>query len=304
VFTPADLASVHKYNDKRYGIEYLLGPTMSDCDVQKTEAHNGPHWVLIWFTLFVSFYVGEQLALLLHESGHALGGWLGGLEITRMVLQPAWTARVEYSGDDSTARLMYLWGAFVFASLSGLLLVALSRCFKPGTTAWLLVYATGTMAVAVSGVYLFRAGLTPTGDILGLLWLATSRILIFLLALPLLAVAAVLFIFFLEAVGLRKEHSCLRWVVITESALLSHFGLILASDCMLLSRPIDLPLVWRWGGYPATFTGFMAVAVMCGYVHANFAHARHGEVRWSSAAWVVVFGLLVILIELRFFSER
>jgi len=276
---------------------------MSDCNVPRTETHNGPHWALLWFTLFVSFYVGEQLALLLHESGHALGGWLGGLEITRMVLQPAWVARVEYSGDDSTARLMYLWGAFVFASLLGLLLVSLSKCFKPGTTPWLMVYATGTMAVAVSGVYLFRAGLTPTGDILGLLQFGTSRILIFLLALLLLAVAAVLVIFFLEAVGFRKEHSCFRWVVITESALLAHFGLILASDCLLLSRPIDLPLVWYWGGYPATFTGFVAVAVTCGYGHANFAKAGHGEVRWYSAAWFVVVGLLVILIELTFFSE-
>src|SRR5262245_12960697 len=102
------------------------------------EAERGPtrNGALIVFTLFASYCLGVNVAIALHEFGHALGCWIAGGKMLGLVLAPqglsgSYAARDVRAGFAlSHGYLIHIAGGLVFGALFGFLLILAARFFN------------------------------------------------------------------------------------------------------------------------------------------------------------------------------
>src|SRR5262245_37433994 len=91
----------------------------------------------IWtaFALFSAFALCANLASAIHEFGHALGAWLGGVRIAEWYLRPFDFSRVEIESQGASLRGIMLWsgGGIFFGVLLPLPLLLIVRCVKIGS---------------------------------------------------------------------------------------------------------------------------------------------------------------------------
>src|SRR5262245_1769567 len=211
---------------------------------------------LIAFTLFASYCLGANVAIALHELGHALGCWIAGGKVLGLVLAPqgysgSYAAR-DFSADFATSHGYFLLvaGGPVFGAAFGVVFVLAARLFKRGTVGWIVTHGTGTWCIGNNGAYLFLGSLYPFGDALFLTELGVPRWGLFLVGLPLVVAFLTLFASFLCGIGLGWEDSYRRWVLTVEAGLLGYLALILG---LRLLRPTD-------GQLPATSDDLLGLA--------------------------------------------
>ncbi len=269
---------------------------------------------LIAFTLGASYCLGANLAVALHEFGHALGCWLAGGRVLGLVLAPqgysgSYAAR-DFSADFATRHgyLLLVAGGPIFGAAFGVIFLLSARLFRRGTLGWVVTHGTGTWCIGNNGAYLFLGSLYPFGDALFLAELGVPRWALFLVGLPLVIAFLALFASFLGGIGLGRgrgrEDSYGRWVLTVEAGLLGYLALILG-----------LRLVWPPGGQLPTTSGDL-LAFACSplalwlLATCTYPFRRAGgrdeswasEPRWTKAGLVLALGLLFMATEMLFFS--
>jgi hypothetical protein len=265
---------------------------------------------LVSFTLFASYAFGTNVAIALHEFGHAMGCWLAGGKILGLYLAPqgysASYARPDLADGYATTHghPVLLAGGPVFGAAYGVIFLLATRVFKRGTFGWITTYAVATWCVGNNGAYLLLGSLRPFGDALYLAEEGVPRWSLFLFGLPLVVAYPVLFSSFLRGIGLRREDPYLRWVLIVETGLLLYLATVATSR-----------LVWPTDGHLAVSAGdrvartvspvliliLASVTFMCRRV-GRWPEAPTAEPRWTKAVAVFVLGLLFIVAEVRFFG--
>src|SRR5262249_8791789 len=127
---------------------------------------------LIAFTLFASYCLGANGAIVLHELGHAVGCWLAGGKMLGLVLQPqaysGSSAGRDISAGFAVAHgyLLHTAGGVTFGAAFGVILLVAARFLKRGTVEWIGAYGTGTWCIGNNGAYLFLGSLYPFDDAL------------------------------------------------------------------------------------------------------------------------------------------
>jgi hypothetical protein len=263
---------------------------------------------LIALTLFGGYGLAANAAIALHEFGHALGIWLAGGTVRGLYQAPQGYAG-SYAARDFSApfttdhgRLLQVAGGPGFGAAFGVALVLAARLVKPGTVGWIATHGTGTWCLGNNGAYLALGSLVPFGDALFLTELGVPRWGLFLAGFPLVLAFVPLFAALLRGIGLRSEDSYRRWVLAVETGLLSYLAVI-----------AGVRWVWPPGGeLPPTGNDLLGFAVSpvavwllatCAY---PFRSAGRGapatEPRWGRAGVVLALGLVVMAIEVSFFS--
>jgi multisubunit Na+/H+ antiporter MnhG subunit len=264
---------------------------------------------LIAFTLFASYCLGANVAIALHEFGHALGCWLAGGKVLGLVLAPQGysgsSAARDLSADFATSHGYFLLvaGGPVFGAAFGAVFALAARLLRRGTVGWIVTHGTGTWCIGNNGAYLFLGSLYPFGDALFLTELGVPRWGLFLVGLALVVVFLALFASFLRGIGLGREDSYRRWVLTVEAGLLGYLALILG---WRLLRPPG-------GQLPATANDLLGLAcspvallllATCTYPFRRAARCESSmsEPRWTKAGMVLALGLLFMATEVLFFS--
>jgi hypothetical protein len=276
-----------------------------------SERHPPRSRLLIAFTLFASYCLGTNVAIALHEFGHALGCWIGGGKMLGLVLHPQGFSE-SYAARDipagfavSHGYLMTVAGGPVFGAAFGVLLILAARFFRRGTVGWIVTYSTGTWAIGNNGMYLLLGSLLPFGDALFMTEEGVPRWVLFLAGLPLVIAFLVLFASFLRGIGLRREDSFLTWALTVEVGLLLYLALI-----------VGLRLLWPGEGKYALERQEMLLLACSPLVLLLLAACTYPlrqalrppeespgiEPRWMKAGVVLVLALLFLAVELSMFS--
>jgi hypothetical protein len=267
--------------------------------------------VLIAFTLFGSYCLGANVAIALHECGHALGCWIAGGKMIGLVLSPQGYSG-SYAWRDNAAGftvshgyLIHIAGGIVFGAAFGGLLALAASLFRRGTLAWVVTYATGTWSIGNNGMYLLLGSLQPFDDALGLTEEGVPRWVFLVAGLPLVVGFLALFASFLRGIGLRREDSYRRWLLTVETGFLLYVGMI-----------VGLRMVWP-GGARLRMGGNEMLLLACGplvlLLLASCTYPfRHRirrseespaiEPRWAIASGVLALGLLFMAVEVLLFS--
>lgn len=266
---------------------------------------------LIGFTLFASYGFAANVAIGLHELGHAVGCWLAGGRVLGLYLAPqgytlSYAARdfsVEYA--TSHGHLILVAGGPLLGAAFGVVFLLAARLFQRGAIGWIATHAVGTWCVGNNGAYLFLGSLFPFGDALTLAELGVPRWGLFLAGLPLVIIFLVLFASFLQGIGLRHEDSYFRWAVTVEAGLLMYLALVVAAR--LLWPPNGQRLVTATD---ALLMALSPVAILilatAAYLFRRVGHQHHDAAtvpRWPKAGAVFMLGVLFIAVELLFFSD-
>jgi hypothetical protein len=267
--------------------------------------------VLIAFTLFASYCLGANVAIALHEFGHALGCWTAGGRMLGLVLGPqgysgSYAARDVSAGFAvSHGYLMTVAGGVVFGAAFGVLLVLVAGLFRRGTVGWIVTYASGTWAIGNNGMYLFLGSLLPFDDALFLREEGVPRWVLFVAGLPLVVAFLALFASFLRGIGLRQEDSYRRWVLTVEAGVLMYLAMI-----------VGLRLIWPGDGKLPMDGKVMLLLACCPLVLLLLASCTYPfrrplrrreespdiEPRWANAGAVLALGLAFMALEVLFFS--
>jgi hypothetical protein len=168
-------------------------------------------------TLFAGFAIGIHVAVFLHELGHALGYWVSGGIVTRLVMEAP--APVGHVSGSTTNPYPYTWGGVVFGSLVTLVPLALSWRLTGKPTLRFTLLMVAAFCLSHNGLYLFVGGFLPFGDALDMIRLGAPRFLLVLMGLPLLAGSVVVLAWAIRTVGLRPEEPAWKWVVVAELGL-------------------------------------------------------------------------------------
>jgi hypothetical protein len=265
--------------------------------------------IVIAFTLFASYCLGVNVALALHECGHALGCWIAGGKMLGLVLSPQGYSE-SYAVRDVSAGfavsygyLIHIAAGLVFGAAFGVPLILLARNFRRGTVGWIVLYATGTWAIGNNAMYLFVGSLHPFGDSLFLIEEGVPRWGLFVAGFPLMVAFLILFASFLRGIGLRQDDSCRRWVLTVEAGLLAYLAMI-----------VGLRILWPSAEQPrisgaqtlllACSPLVLLALASCSFALRRTIHDRQEapavEPRWAIAGVVFVLGLLFMAIEVCF----
>jgi hypothetical protein len=203
---------------------------------------------VIAFTLFAAACLAHNLALAAHEFGHALGTWLGGGEVIEFVVNPLTTSHV-YAGsefDYEHGLALHTWGGVVFGTVIGVLCLIAASWFRRGTLCWIVLHLTGAISLLINGMYLALGSVRPFGDAWALVHeLNTPRPLLFLVGLPLAVAFMCVFPVTLRGIGLRRDDSFGKWLLITVIGL-TGYALFFAIG----------QLLWRGEGYSSSPSEF------------------------------------------------
>lgn len=186
------------------------------------------------FALFCAFSLCANLAGAIHEFGHALGAWLGGVRIAEWYLRPFDFSRVEIESQGASLRGIMLWsgGGIFFGVLLPLPLLLIVRRVPVGSLTWLILFMTVTLAFGNNGILLLQSVATGAGDpsdfmgvgevvyhIPRIVW----RLAFAIGAVPLLWVFVRMMLRLLRAFGPWQEDSYFRWVLVVEVGFLTYF---------------------------------------------------------------------------------
>jgi hypothetical protein len=192
------------------------------------ESLPAPRAALVAFTLFASYCLAANVAIALHECGHALGCWIAGGKMLGLVLGPQGYSG-SYADRDiaagfqvSRGYLIHVASGVVFGAAFGAIFLGVSRFLRRGSLAWIICYASGTWAIGNNGAYLLLGSLHPFDDALFLMEEGVPRWLLFIAGLFLVATFLALFASFLQGIGLRKKDSYLRWLLTIEGGLMAY----------------------------------------------------------------------------------
>jgi hypothetical protein len=267
--------------------------------------------IVIAFSLFASYCLGVNVALTLHEFGHALGCWIAGGKMLGLVLSPQgyWES---YAARDISAGfavsygyLIHIAGGLVFGAAFAVPLLLLAHYFRRGTVGWIVLYATGMWAIGNNGMYLFLGSLHPFGDSLFLMQEGVPRWVLFFAGLPLVVAFLILFASFLRGIGLRQEDSYRRWVLTVEGGLLAYLAMIVV--LRLLWPSVEQPRMSSQQTLLLACSPLVLLA-LASYSYVLRRPHRHKEPpavepRWVIAGIVFVLGLLFMATEVWFFSS-
>ena len=180
-------------------------------------------------TLFAGFVIGMHVAVLLHEFGHALGFWISGGTVARIVMQaPLPAGRVEGEGPD---RLTYLWvwGGVVFGSMITVAPLAIARCLGRQSLIRFAALMTAAFCLGHNGMYLFIGSIIPFSDASNMINLGASRSVLFLLGVPLIFGFIFVLTTAIQVVGLSPRESVWKWIIVVEFGLLTFPAVMVAS---------------------------------------------------------------------------
>jgi hypothetical protein len=266
--------------------------------------------LVVAFTLFASYCLAANVAIALHEFGHALGCWLGGGRVVGLFLAPqgysgSYAAR-DFSVEYATryGRLLQVAGGPVFGAAFGVPFLLAARLFRPGTVGWIAIIAVATWCFGNNGAYLFLGGLVPFGDALDLIEHGVPRWALLVTGLPLVVAFLVLFASFLRGIGLRAKDSYGRWVLTIGAGLLAYLAMIAGAR---LLWPPDGQLPPTGDDLLGLAVSPLAVLILASGTY-PFRRAGHGpataaEPRWATAGAVLALGVLFIAAEGLFFSN-
>src|SRR5262245_34016558 len=265
---------------------------------------------LIAFALFASYCLSANVAIALHELGHALGCWLAGGKVLGLVLGPqgysgSYAARDIHAGFAMPhGQLLLVAGGPVFGAAFGVPWLLAARLFKRGTVGWIVAHGTGTWCIGNNGAYLLLGSLYPFGDALDLSERGVPRWGLFLAGLPLVVAFLALFASFLRGIGLRREDSYWRWVLTVEVGLLLYLAmmagarLLWPTDGRLPATGNDLLLLTA---SPVALLALATCTYLCQRAGSG-PESRTSEPRWAKAGIVLALGLLFMATEVLFFS--
>lgn len=249
-------------------------------------------------TLLVGFVFGIYVAVLLHESGHALGAILHGDRVYAIVMQiPAPAGYVQAS----SSSWMLTWGGVFFGalfSLPPLLLARLLSSKSMGRFAALLVSA---LCLAHNGLYLAVGSIIPFADAAGMVDRGAPRWFLFVLGVPLLAGFIVVLSRAIVMIGLRPADSVSKWIIVAELGLLPLPALAVAATVLAPGQQHGATMLAMvlWG---AAYAGAFATAALRAR---SMIMARSADFenlvlppRWSATFTLFLGALLVIILEL------
>ncbi len=192
-------------------------------------ARNGSEWISAVGSrqialLFGSFCFGYNAATALHELGHALAAWMTGGAVQTMILHPFSTSFTEIASDPHP-RITHIAGV-VFGPAVALLGVWVAW---PVRSAYCMpIHLTGVTALASSGIYLLIGTVMGVGDADDLLRMGVPAFPLILGGSLLLAGSLMLATAILPLLGIGRQHSVWRRIVLFEGSIVPYLGLILA----------------------------------------------------------------------------
>lgn len=201
-------------------------------DAETTDVRRSGFWTA--FALFSAFALCANVAGAIHEFGHALGAWLGGLRITEWYLRPFDFSRVSIESQDAPMWGIMMWsgGGIFFGVLLPLPLLLIARRVQIGSLTWLIFFMTVTLAFGTNGILLFQSVATGSGDPGDLMGIGESvyriprslwRVVFAVVAIPLLWLFVKMMLKLLRAFGPSQNDSYLRWVLVVEVGFLTYF---------------------------------------------------------------------------------
>ena len=254
--------------------------------------------LLLTVTLFGCLCVGTNLAVVLHEAGHAFGALLAGGEVYEITVHPFSGSQASYDvPDKDLAYFLGHGGGFVFGTLFGLILLLLAKIFQRGTALYLLAYTIGTWSM-LNGLYLAVGSIRPFGDVLLLIQLGIGKLPLGIAGALLVVTFFALFRDLLASVGLRQSDPYSKWVLVCEGAILPNL-LAVPVYHLLVSNTLNKSIIQSFIPFLVCITIVILIAATCGYLlRGRTANIVTAKPQWQRAGIVCIIGFAVIVTEL------
>jgi hypothetical protein len=247
-------------------------------------------------TLFAGFIIGMHSAVLLHEFGHALGYWLSGGTVTRIVMEaPLPAGHVGGHGPKELAHF-WVWGGVVFGSIVTVAPLAIARRRRVPPLLRFAALMTAAFCLGHNGMYLFIGSVIPFSDASDMINLGAPRWLLFVLGIPLI----VGFIFVLSSaiqlVDLKPTESLSRWIIIVELGLLSFPAVMVASMFFMpVPSSVRSPTIAFVSCYAVSFS----IATYRAREARRNSEIKHAQIpqRWSATCALALTAVALVIIE-------
>lgn len=248
--------------------------------------------------LFGVLALCSNLAVALHELGHAVGALLGGLPIRGVTLRPFGNSSVQCDLPPvGGARVLFVWGGITFATAGAVALLAAARRLRDSATLWVIYTGVATFALALNGMYMALGSLAPFNDADMMIRLGAPRPVLFLIGAALPSGSFLVFARLLVGLGLRTEDPLWRWVVAVEGAVFLYLSMIAAYFAWMSGANSGAELR-QWAPFLAAFTLSFGPIAAVGWALArrtkNLTQAEPISPGWRRSLFLTALGLLMI----------
>lgn len=242
-----------------------------------------------------SFAITYNIAIALHELGHAIAYIIDGAQVSEFVLNPFSWSWAE--ANNLNNRIFALWGGVTFGQI--LALMPLLFISKMKSTFVFLSKLLAACAFLINGLYLSAGALLNFGDGGTLVYLGLNSTVIIIIGIIYLLISFVFWSDLQRHLGIDNQTALVIRIKIVVGSIAPYMILIIIYNLLHNSSQIIM-----WGGL-AVFGIFAAFLIaFLGNLWTLYV-SRHTEskvVSFSNAKKVLIFGLLVVITEFIIFG--
>lgn len=246
-----------------------------------------------------SFAFAYNASTVLHELGHAIGHWIGGGTVGRLIIHPlSWSYCIPESMSEYSN--LTTWGGVVFGSVMGLLLVTVVWRWRGPYVVF--AFMTGAVACLHNGFYLIFDFLTNSGgDATDLISGGTPSVLILAVGFLTLGIGSVLAGMCLRLIGIRLSDGVTSRMLVLGGGLAPY--LLATSLYQWLYNAEELRM-WLAKGVSIIIIILLLLAILSALVQRRvrwFRHAGAKRVTWPAVilanlcAFVILSVILILL---------
>jgi hypothetical protein len=250
--------------------------------------------------LFGSFAIGLNLAIALHELGHAIAMWTTGGIVDRITLNPfSWS--YTYYGSTPKNPIYTSSAGVVIGTLSALFLTTLA--WRSRSQPWSLIFImTGIVATAQNGLYLLLDSLLPSGgDASHLIRYGLPASLTIGAGILLLVGSLFLSLAALWPIGFGPKHAFLKRTLVLEAGIFPYLLAIVVYQFIYNPQEIGRFTI-------SAVCGAVLIFLIAGFSHLLQSRFQHPpaddsyDPSWIYTCFIVALGILVITLEFVFFQ--
>ena len=244
-----------------------------------------------------AFAIAFNLAVALHEAGHATAVLIDGGQIQEFVLNPfSWSWNLGQGVQDV---LFTAWGGVTFGLVYSILPLLLIRWVRNDALKLVIKLLAG-LGLLINGIYLIIGVLFRVGDGAELTGLGVGSSLLLVIGSAYILVALIIWSWAQGDLGIYTGMTFSRRLLVMTSGVSPYMALIVAYNYLYNPRQLLL-----WCGFAATGVVAACLFALCGHVWAKWVSGGHQHEKiscWRSFA-LLTAGLLVIIVEFLVFGN-
>ena len=247
--------------------------------------------------LFGAFIIAFNLAVTLHELGHATAVLIDGGQIQEFVLKPfSWSWNLGHGVEDV---LFTAWGGVsigLFYTIIPLIFVRLAK--HNGIK--LVIKLIAGLGFLINGIYLIIGVLFNVGDGAELTGLGVSPGLLLVMGIVFVLISLIIWSEAQRNMGIEPQERFSRRLLILVSGIAPYMAAIVLYNYLYNSEQLVL-----WTGFAATGLTSAVLFALCGHLWAKRSSCETHpiEVSGSSGFLMLSLGILVIVMEYLIFGN-